>query len=147
MEGTDFSEWYNQSEGSFYGFAETSSGADSYMLSAYQDTSNRIAMNWATSDLFFVGVRVGGTFYSGSSTGGTAPTDTFLKAAFAYKIGDNEFALDGSLITSTDHSASISPIRLEIGHYNTACQTNGHIKQLQYYPRRLTNTQLQALST
>jgi hypothetical protein len=70
-----------------------------------------------------------------------------LTAAGAYSAGDYAHIVDGGS-PSTANSASVNdPDTLFIGCNGVSQrQLNGHIKSIQYYPRRLTNTQLQELT-
>jgi len=69
-----------------------------------------------------------------------------VKTAFAAK--ENDFAGSfggGSVLTDTTGNMSTASL-LEIGKYSGSAYLNGHIKSIQYFPRRLTNTQLQELT-
>lgn len=80
------------------------------------------------------------------------PSPASGKLAFAFS--DNDFAgvIDGeSPVTDTSGSfttPSVPRDTLKIGGSATSANDNmsGHIKSIQYYPRRLTNAQLQALT-
>jgi len=70
------------------------------------------------------------------------------KIAAAMKENDAAACANGGTV-DTDASTT-SPIiasSLEIGRYFTTGYLNGHIKSLKYYPRRLTNAQLQELTS
>ena len=73
-------------------------------------------------------------------------------AALAFRDGDIAGCLDGgSVVTSSDSVSSPSSPRdiLKIGGQgsNTSSNISGHIKSIQYYPRRLTDAQLQELTS
>ena len=140
------------------------SGAGSVVVEA--ETINTSGTNHAdlrikTSDGFVVtdsGSRVGG-YAAGSYVVYSSKTSVSMKIdsvitggqtyKTAYTLKDNDAALsvDGSSAiadASTNFSGSPAFI-FEIGKgYN---YLNGHIKSIQYYPRRLTNAQLQELTT
>jgi hypothetical protein len=86
------------------------------------------------------------TFQSTASTGeGGGGT-----AAIAFEQDNVQAAKDGSLVGGTDTSATIVPYTdMYIGSFSASGSSplNGHIKSIQYYPRRLTNTQLQELTS
>jgi hypothetical protein len=72
------------------------------------------------------------------------------KAAIAFAQDDVQAAKDGSLVGATDTSATIVPYTDIFIGMSTAvgsAHISGHIKSLKYYPRRLTNTQLQELTS
>ena len=72
-------------------------------------------------------------------------------AALAFRDGDIAGCLDGgSVVTSSDSVSTPSSPRniLKIGGQgsNASSNINGHIKSLKYFPRRLTDAQLQELT-
>jgi len=85
------------------------------------------------------------TFVAQMTGSGSRPVNTPLKFAGAYK--ENDFAAIGTdRILNTDTSGAV-PTGLNIaciGNENLASTSllNGHIMQILYYPKRLTNTQL-----
>ena len=75
--------------------------------------------------------------------------DQLFSVAGAYKVNDFAISLDGSAV-STDTSGSVTSdvASLHIGTKTGGTEfMSGHIKSIQYYPRRLTNAQLQELTT
>jgi len=64
--------------------------------------------------------------------------------AAAYKLNDFAFIRSGSTL-GTDTSGTvpdgITDVRISSGDFN------GHIKSIKYYPRRLSNAQLQELTS
>jgi hypothetical protein len=83
----------------------------------------------------------------------TDPTPASGKLAFAFADDDFSGVIDGgSPVTDTSGSfttPSIPRNTLKIGgEWNSAASNmGGHIKSIQYYPRRLTNSQLQRLTS
>ena len=76
---------------------------------------------------------------------GTEPdTTTTYTVAAAYKLNDFAFIRSGSTL-GTDTSGTvpdgITDVRISSGDFN------GHIKSIKYYPRRLSNAQLQELTS
>lgn len=72
--------------------------------------------------------------------------DTVYKTAFGWAANDLAAAVDGSL-AGTDVSAAIPTglSGLGVGWHAASAETlNGHIRSLSYYPRRITNAELQA---
>jgi len=148
MTGANFSSWYRQDEGSFV--AETLLARQAAIAGTRQYTVS----DGATSSI--------GSFYRGSgATGATvlvsgvtqtdlAPTgviaaNTPAKVALAYKV--NDFAASGNgAATLTDTSGTIPILdRLHLGT-DLGNYLNGHVRSLTYYPKRLTNAELQSLS-
>ena len=84
---------------------------------------------------------------SASLDAGNATASQLNKVAGVYKLNDFAVTIDGGTVSFD--SAGDVPVdigRLHIGTlYNGFC-LNGHIKSIKYYPRRLTNAQLQELT-
>ena len=108
-------------------------------------TSNWILIGKASSNRTTSEVYSGGvTQVSIPSAAGNLPG----KAAFVYKV--NDFASStNSLVDGTDTSGTIPVVsQLNIGDRQTGSRSiNGTIKKIAYYPSRLSNAQLQALTT
>tara|TARA_Y100000004_G_scaffold116149_1_gene130507 strand:- start:2907 stop:4142 length:1236 start_codon:yes stop_codon:yes gene_type:complete len=151
MTGTNFSDWYNQDEGTVY---------VSQKLRAVQDTSRNnlvyLINGGGGSDYFYnpksgdTNIFVfgdGGTNYSRFQDG-TNSTDT--KTAFAYDVSSDDFkayynGIEATNETTTNTPSATSHTQLELGA-NVNDKYCGHIQQFVYYPKRLTNTQLQNLT-
>jgi hypothetical protein len=74
-------------------------------------------------------------------------SDGFNKVAATMKENDSAACNNGgTVVTDTTTTVPIDAVYFNIGKYNTS-YTNGHIKSIRYYPRRLTNAQLQELTT
>jgi len=85
---------------------------------------------------------------SNITVGSSALTNGRHKIALAYKSGDSSFYIDGVLIGSSSSSFTISALtELSFGYFggilNSECKTN----DVQVYNTRLTNAELQALTT
>jgi hypothetical protein len=152
MTGVNFSDWYNQSEGCLFvnvnrlspvniNFAPASIGtgvSDFLTIQNLSTNSQWTTRARATGDNPFVTTALLGT-------------DTPAKIAFGMSRTEYTASINGAAVVT--YSPSGTPVypeanSLKIGTNQTVSTPTGagHIKQLQYYPRRLTNTQLQALS-
>ena len=150
MTGTDFSSWFNAVEGTIVFQSQTAQGTNSYPYSLFgTDTLNRIFSNYTTTQRMQSGVRVGGVFVAAeNSANNTAPLNTFGKGAVAYKANDFGFSWNGAAAL-TDTSLSLpTVVKLDIGNNGGAATNflNGYIQRITYYPTRLANAQLQALT-
>jgi hypothetical protein len=149
-----FAPWYNQSAGSFVveytqGFGTTaraaavaSDGTNNNVVELYIDGSNDAAT------LPFYGVDVAGAAQVAISFASAAQNATH-KMGVAYQANDFAGSVDGATAI-TDTSGSLPTVnRLNIGSSGTAATAfaNGHIRSINYYPLRLTNAQLQGLTT
>ncbi len=153
MTGTNFSSWYNQSEGTFVVSASVNYTAPansdiSCVISADDGTSsNRIQYFRANnSGTPFAGMVVvaGGAIAANINAGLTQLQPGKLAGAYAA----NNFAASlNGLTLVTDVSGNVPTVtQLQIGNGAALNALNGHIRTLQYFPRRLPNTQLQTLT-
>jgi hypothetical protein len=77
-------------------------------------------------------------------TGAIIPNNTTFKSSFAYKLNDYALTLNGAL-SGTDTTGTVPSVsRLSLGNIANILQMSGHIRQITYIPRRLTNAELQA---
>ena len=153
MTGTNFSDWYNQSEGTIYCSGNNTgiTTTTSRFYYAIEDTSN------SSGDFIRQWIWNGNTglllnsFYTSNTTGqgsvisaefGNTLTTDNKKTAVGYAKSDFASYYNGtSLNTDTSGNLPVGIDRLRIG-----TNLSGHISQLAYYPKRLTNTQLQNLT-
>jgi hypothetical protein len=150
MTGTNFTSWYNSAEGTIYfesqkspqtaegTYFEISNAArNSYISSAQRPTTQIVAISVNSATQASLSI---------STVGANT-----LKSSLAYKTNDIAACLNGGTV-STDTVALIpepSTLSLNIGKYpfsSTAFMINACMKKLAYYPLRLTDSQLQALT-
>ncbi len=153
MNGTNFSDWYRQDEGTL--FAESStlalSATDKRILSVNTGSaSNNMSLHFAgaSGGVHSSIIATGGIFQYGPSEGAYVG-NTYYKRALAYINSNPQVATSGFLGSAAGASTTIVPAglnSLEIGSRVAAQHLNGHIRRIAYYPKRLTNEQLQALS-
>jgi hypothetical protein len=158
MTGTNFSSWFNQGEGNLYAegllnnpavtgaqtrrFVEMSDGTNNNKI-----TFGRAAdVNSAVRVIYTVsGVNINGT-------NGQPVVDIFpsAKVAVAYEAANYAFSPNGIPVT-TSTAASVPVMNtLYIGNDSTisaAGSANGTIKKIAYYPLRVTDAQLQGLTS
>jgi len=146
MTGTNFSSWYNAGEGTVYSdakcngintasfvgqFNEAADGPSYIDVARYQTTLKAI-------------INISGTAQANLDTGLTSASPR--KTAFAFKTNDFALSADAGTVL-TDTSGNMPTVnRLYIGSTGVSYFLNGTIKRISYYPLRLTNTQLQALT-
>ena len=157
MTGTNFSSWYNPTQGTIYaeGYLDkpATSGAQTRRLADINDgtSNNRILFGRAASatDLR-VQYTVSNTNLNGTNGQTVISVFPSAKVAVAYQAANYAFSPNGDAVT-TSTAASVPVVnRLSIGGdpSNAAVgSANGTIKKLAYYPLRCTNTQLQALTS
>ena len=153
MTGSNFSSWFRQDEGTLYAEAFNRGVPinNNYHICYASDGSSSnfmsIRINNNTGRVHVTGITGGATQWSSSST--TIPTaGTFAKTSVAYKT--NDIALTANSDTIVTDTTAVIPVvnNFYIGSTNTVTQPiNGTIKKIAYYPLRLSNAELQGLTT
>jgi hypothetical protein len=151
MTGTNFSSWYNASEGTlvvsgdwfglssddYWAAIDSGSSTNAIGLVVSSGSANNVAV-----------IRSGGSLVAAMSLG-VVTANVVYKMAVAYKI--NNFAAcrnGGTVATDTAGAVPISPTQLAIGDgFDTGNTLNGHVRSIAYYNTRLPNATLQALTT
>jgi hypothetical protein len=148
MTGANFSSWYSGGQGTVYSESavyaaaaktqcvwDLSGGATSTSLRSPQATVARLR------------ALVGGTF-SGGATGAPIANNTFIKATVAWQglSGRLQSGATGEDVTG---AANLDATQFIVGGLSAAGSTalNGTIKKLAFYPARLTNAELQGLTS
>lgn len=150
--GTAFSDWFNASEGTMY--AEFSTfGLDSQVPTAFSisdgTSSERLEIRAFLTSQFVV---IDGGAAQAALDGGTPTFDgATMKCAGAFAANDFASCLNGGTV-ATDTSGTLPTVdRARIGtRYDGAGSfqvMNGHIKDIRFYPSRLSNTELQDLTS
>ena len=144
MTGTNFSSWFNNAEGTFYvDFNASPAGTTGLWRVFSLNSSNRPQMfnnsgsyNWEVSA-------------NGSSAGPAPVANAPTKFAGVYKTNDVIGYWNGTAGTA-DTSVTLDVVTaITIGGANATAnrELNNCIKKLAYYPIRVTNAQLQALTS
>ena len=151
---------YNQSEGTLFvdfdmKYTESGSGFPRVVeIATESNNADRIKVQLTESTgalnaQAFVNFSVQGSVNLGSRTGGSLDS---TKVAFAFRE-DDFAASDNGNTAVTDTSGTFAPSvgrdTLAIGKQTNSSSNfvNGHIKSIKYYPRRLTNAQLEELTS
>ena len=144
MTGANFSNWYRQDEGTLFAEASTYSGYTAIIAFIGADDNNRIQIaHDAISSTIFRIVNAG----VGSNPANIASAKGGFKAALAYKQGDAAASASGSAVTTASPPAFVAHSRLILGQ-NAASGLfiNGHIRRISYFPRRLSNSELEGIT-
>ena len=156
MTGTNFSSWYNQSAGTFYAqySAQATAGLDRRILVVRGSGGqfvNGIIMFVSNSGQKAASFN---NFVSSSNIGridsvAAFSANTTYKGAFAITSSDRALSVNGATaVTSTNAFSIPSMTDLTIGQIDAGSENiNGHIQRIAYYPVRLSNAQLQALTS
>jgi hypothetical protein len=143
--GTNFSSWYNQTEGTVHCQGVSPSAGNFFSIDD-ASVNNRITSFFdnATTPRFFVSAS-GST--SCNITSSTISAGALFAQANAYKINDFAISTNGGAV-STDTTGNIPTTNRMVLGVNVAAAgyINGTIKRLTYYPVRLPNATLQAIT-
>jgi hypothetical protein len=150
MTGTNFSSWYRQDEGSFFATASIGQGVFPYLLYAGDGTDNNRHIILRNSSIASLSSTFSMITTQNNTTQSnlTAFSGNSTRFAYGYKLDDYAGVTDLTA-TKTGISGIVPTIdRLFIGsRFGTTFFANGTIKKLAFYPKRLTNVQLQAITT
>jgi hypothetical protein len=148
MTGANFSSWYNQTNGTMYAEAVSlRPQGDTTRIIAISDgtANNSIRVNAATTSLAIV---TAGNTEAGFNL--ALNTNAINRFALAYKLNDANGVVNGTAGT-TDTSVVLPVVdRLEFGRLAAGTSGNilvGHIRRIAYFPRRLANAELQAITS
>jgi hypothetical protein len=149
MTGTNFSSWYNSSEGSFFaeskllGFSNFAFTASVNGSDGYIDAPHR-----RQTDSVFYSVLHGppGNTNQVLLVSQTTSLTSTSKAANAFRVNDYAYCLNGGTVLVDNLLNLPTPTSLSIGGQNGNYLLNGHISRFTYYPTRLPDATLQALT-
>ena len=156
MTGANFSDWYNQAEGTF----EAIWSRNATLTTAYSagfprvfevsdgTTNNLIYLSGNASSVNEVAqLTVGGSVIT-TRTAAVVAANTAANSVFAYKTGFISLAQNGAT-PSTSTAAFTAPAMttLYLGNRNGAGRAlNGHLRKLSFYKQALTSAEVQAFS-
>jgi hypothetical protein len=147
--------WYNATEGTLYGEitdAAIAVGGVSRRIANINDgtEADRITIGWAGA------TSVAAAFVTDNSVaqaGFTSPAGAYpfpTKVALAYKAADFQAAVNGSAFATVSSGTVPTVNRMTIGDVVTgttgAQNINGHVRRITYYPRRLSQAELAAIT-
>ena len=146
IDAPNFAPWYNQSEGTFVISMDCPANGVRTEMSVDDGTvNNMFRMRSQVTDPFFI-ARVGGANVV-VLDGGTITANTPYTQANAYAVNNYGVSVNGGAAVTSVSGAVPTVNRMTIGWESAGNYLNGHVRSIQYYPTRLTNTQLQVLST
>jgi hypothetical protein len=146
--------WYNSVAGTIYAeFAVTqpSSGANQFLAKVSDNSyNNQIGDFISTTGFAAISTASGGVFDGLASTAIVVSANTVAKFAGAYAANNLAACKDGGTV-ATDATATIPSgmTRFDLGsdHAGFNSVKAGYLRRITYYPRRLTNADLQAITT
>ena len=144
---TPISSFYNQSEGTLFAEASQIAGTYGFAIAIDGGDFNRIAIS---PQFYKVDGVDGVNVYNGDIVWSAPTPSTNYKHAFAYKASDYAGVRSGSALQSAAlnlPNKTLTHLRVGCGHLIDPENLNGHIRKVAYYPKRLSNTLLQQLTT
>lgn len=148
MTGTNFSSWYNATEGTLVAnFATTQALASVSGVASISDgTSSNEIFGYYNTTAAVARIAQGGV-QQASLLNAAVLANNAYRFAIAYRLDDFASSLSGGSVV-TDTAGTIPTVnRLTIGSRGGGINTlNGCISQISYYSMRLPNTQLQGLT-
>jgi hypothetical protein len=149
MTGTNFSSWYNADEGTLYAeFIQSNQNTTFRGIARLADSTssaNSIGILIASNSLSVRAITNLNGVAQASLTLGNTTAGQKSKAILVYKTNDFAGVLNGGSVL-TDTSGTLPVVdRFFIGEFSSAA-LNGYIVKVAFYPTRLSNEQLQALT-
>jgi hypothetical protein len=148
MTGANFSSWFNNAEGTLYAEANTPDNTGTFLrVAALSDGSagtNVVYLAKSAGNARAFVVTNGVTQFSSNQGAWSG----FGKFAVVYKTNDAASVFNGG--SAATGSSVVLPLinQIDIGRkaIGAGNELNGHIRKVSYYPIRITNVELQALT-
>ena len=158
MTGTNFSSWYNQTEGTFYAEADTINPRYNTNITGYDGNNNNYTVLGTGQSPNRFQLRFDDAYpyqvlgfgpNSTTAITSTTPTTTTTSMKIAGTVKQDYIRgyANGESILVDSTFDMISPSALYIGSLDGTTEINpGHIQRIMYYPRVLNNSQLQNIT-
>ena len=151
---TPISSFYNQAEGTLFAeanFNAPNNHTTSQLAAEFNNTDdNRFRIGRLQPNAFPLLTNTVATVIDANITGSAAIVQFLaVKIIGAYKVNDFALYANSSSIGTDTSATPITATHLRIGSGTTlnGFIANGHIRKIAYWPRRLSNTLLQQLTT
>ena len=143
--GENFNSWFNQSSGTFYTEHQSAYGNNNHFV--YQVSAGNNASGVIDQLRSRFRISPDNQNYADINSG-TIVSGTFHKIASSYAENDFAASLDGaSVVVDTSGQLDGQADRITIGDRSVSnSKLNGHIKKLAFFPQRLSNATLQAMT-
>ena len=145
MSGTNFSSWYNQTEGTFVAYTSSTAASARSLTASAGAVANQLYLQGAVATSIAFNVFTASAFVAQL---GSLPASALKKVAGAYKVNDFAASVDGGAVATDTSGALATYDRLNLGAnaLGTGGFLNGHIRSITYYNTRLSNTTIQVLT-
>jgi hypothetical protein len=150
MTGTNFSSWYNASEGAFVSSSLLSRQAaigQTTIFSASDNTSaNMINCFYRASGALGVNIFAASVAQLDQTQLGVTAANTVVNTGVAYKVSNAVSYANGTVQTTSAVVAIPTATQLQFGISPTGSSLNGYVRSLRYWKQRILNAEGQAFS-
>jgi hypothetical protein len=144
------SPWYNATTGTIYAEGVSANFANFPFFVQFHDSTanNTIATMYRNTGAARIEGTVGGVAWTPVNTANTITAGTVGKAAFAWTASDQAAVLNaGTAATGTNTTIPAVTVMQIGGSRTQADMFNGYLRRIVYYPRRLSNAELQSITS
>ncbi len=146
MTGTNFSSWFNASEGSLMSLVNSAASLTIPTIVSLDGGNLNFIIHRFANGVGKSVVRSSGTVVVDMGTQSYAGTGPYQMCS-SYKANDFSFATNGGNFVTDTAGTLPSPSELKIGTYGSSnTYPNGHIAKIMYWPMKLTNAEIVAFS-
>jgi hypothetical protein len=156
MTGTNFSDWFNASEGAMVcTWSEIKPGNYNNTTAALSFTDatngslagNKLAIYSFSNAVRYQQTRVAGTVVSNVTSGSAIASNVFATTSFAFKLNSYATSTNGAAVGSDNLGTLPTVDRAYIGRLDGGSNyLNGIVQSIYCYPQRLLNAEVQAFS-
>lgn len=149
MTGTGFSDWFNQSAGTWTAAFRVFGGptsATAAVFTAYLDGSNFQTLQLSGGGTLDYRVRASGADQA-QILGATPTANQLYRVSAAYAANDFAASLDGAAVVTDGAGSLPSPTSLYIGALPAASSLSGIVERISFHAVRHANADLQALAS
>jgi hypothetical protein len=141
--GTNFSSWYRQDEGTLFAKADSLFKGANFIASMNNGTNANSINIYVNNNLSQFEINTNSINQANLNVT-SSPTFDF---AGGYKVNDFSVSYSGSSVLSDSSGTVPQTNQASLGAWFSNLYLNGHIAKVAYYPKRLSNTELQGLTT
>jgi hypothetical protein len=151
MTGANFSSWYRADEGTLYADIASIKRISNISIVAVSDGTLANRMGFARGGINHE-TRFGYNITKFNVTQASLVNspliaDNNVKLLLAFKVNDIQFTANGASQDANTNAIIPAVNRIEIGAVVGVNRATAHIRKISYYPKRLSNTELQALTS
>jgi hypothetical protein len=150
MTGTNFSDWYNASEGAFVASSVLSRQASAFLTTIFSVTdntsANAINCFYRTAGSLGLNIITSSVTQFDQTPLGVTSSNTQVNIGVAYKL-NNTVSYANATVQTTATTVSIPTVsQLQLGFTPTGNYLNGWVRNLRFYKQRILNAEGQAFS-